>query len=87
MFGNTVVTPEEAVLEGVTRAVVMAKIESLGSILERREITRKELLTAEAIFLTNTTKEVVPVRKWGDWERSDFALAHALRKDFSLSPE
>lgn len=87
VFGDIVVTPDSDILEGVTRSVVIQKIETLGYALERREISREELLTADGIFLTNTTKEVVPVRKWGDWEGADFRLAQLLRERFSSSPE
>ncbi|MFP4476151.1 MAG: aminotransferase class IV [Desulfatibacillaceae bacterium] len=58
--GGELVTPEQGVLPGVTRGVVL---EIAAGILPvtRRSIIRDELFRAEEIFITATNKEVVPV--------------------------
>lgn len=55
-----VVTPKEAVLEGITRKVVMELIE-----VEEREIHIDEISTFEGAFITSSNKEVMPVNAIG----------------------
>ncbi len=86
VFGNTIVTPEERVLHGITRKKITELIKKDKNLtLEQREIHQDELQKADEIFLTNTTKEIVPVRKWGKWERQDFTVAQELRRKFQKS--
>ncbi len=82
LLNGTIVTPEKNILLGVTREEVLrvAKKQEFG--VEVREISRGELMTADEIFLTCTSKEVIPVRKWGEWENGDFTVAHKLRANF-----
>jgi len=83
VFGNTVVTPKERVLHGITRRKVIELIKKdKNLILSLREIHKDELQKADEIFLTNTTKEIVPVKKWNKWENDEFAVAQKLRKNF-----
>jgi branched-chain amino acid aminotransferase len=57
---GTLVTPGRGILSGVTRKVVLQLAKGLFPI-EIRDITQKELMTADEIFITGTSKGVVPV--------------------------
>ncbi|MCF7917747.1 aminotransferase class IV [Candidatus Gracilibacteria bacterium] len=87
VFGDTVITPERNILHGVTREKVLSlplwQRGNEGDLqVETREIHRDELLTADEIFLTNTTKEIIPVREWRNWRGTSFEVAKKLRKEF-----
>ena len=58
---GTLVTPEEGILHGITRATVLAVAKKLKLPIERRRITEAELRSADECFLTATGKEVLPV--------------------------
>jgi len=66
----------------VTREKVVQLIGENNIPFEEREISREELMTADEIFLTNTTKEIIPVRKWGGWRSGAFEIAQKLRELF-----
>lgn len=83
VFDNIIVTPKKNILHGVTRTHVINTAKQLNIKVQEREISKKEMLSADEIFITNTTKEVVSVRKLGIWENNDFKIAHLLRKKFS----
>jgi len=82
VFGGKIVTPKENILLGLTREKVIQLIKENHILFEEREILREELMTADEIFLTNTTKEIIPVRKWGDWKPSDSSVAKKLKALF-----
>ena len=63
VFGDKIVTPYEGILLGVTREKVLDTARQLDFKIEEREITRDEFLGADEIFLTCSTKEVVPVAR------------------------
>jgi len=79
------VTPDKNILKGVTRSRVLKIAQEQGLDIQLREIAWEELLKADEIFLTNTSKEVLPVRKWGSWTRDQFPVAQQLRKAFCLN--
>jgi len=85
VFGNVLVTPDKNILKGVTRSRVLKIAQEQGLDIQLREIAWEELLKADEIFLTNTSKEVLPVRKWGSWTRDQFPVAQQLRKAFCLN--
>lgn len=58
--GNTLVTPQKNILHGITRKVVLELARHKFTV-EEREISKKELFEAEEVFLTGTTKKVLPV--------------------------
>ncbi len=82
VFGNTIITPQKNILLGVTRQKVLETAGRLGYHVAKREIFKKKLLEADEIFLTCTSKEVIPVWKWGEWENDDFEVALMLKKHF-----
>ena len=61
--GKKVVTPDLAtgILDGVTRAKVLSLCPKAGLEAEERRISAEELFKAGELFLTGTTREVVPV--------------------------
>jgi len=77
-----VVTPKKNILLGVTREKVVQLIKENNIPFEEREVSQEELMTADEIFLTNTTKEIIPVRKWRKWTSSNFKIAKTLREAF-----
>ncbi len=77
VFGDKIVTPASGVLPGITSMHVQEAV-----LVEKRELTREELMRADEIFLTNTSKEVIPVRKWGEWENDDFTKTYGVRLKF-----
>ena len=54
-------SPLHKVLEGITLAKTMELARQLGLPAERRELTMAEVYAAEEVFLTSTTKGVLPV--------------------------
>ena len=59
-IGNTLVTPGRGILSGVTRKVVLELAKQLFPI-DIRDISRTELMAADEIFITGTSKGLVPV--------------------------
>ncbi|MFH1696400.1 MAG: aminotransferase class IV [Candidatus Diapherotrites archaeon] len=57
------ITPKENILEGVTRKVVLELAEKEGIRTELRAVKMAELFTADEVFITGTTKAIVPVVK------------------------
>ncbi|MCF7812583.1 aminotransferase class IV [Candidatus Gracilibacteria bacterium] len=82
LFGKTIVTPEEKILLGVTREKTLSLMKSEKIPFELRDIHREELHEADEIFLTNTTKEIIPVSQWGTWRAQSLNTAKKLRELF-----
>ena len=59
------VTPEENILMGVTRKKILSLAPTIMPV-EERNITPDELLNASEVFLTSTTKKIMPVTVIGD---------------------
>ena len=59
-IGNQLVTPGRGILSGVTRKVVLELAEGFFAI-DVRDISRTELLSADEVFITGTSKGLVPV--------------------------
>jgi branched-chain amino acid aminotransferase len=59
-IGGKLVTPGRGILSGVTRKVVLELARGLFDI-DMRDISRNELLSAEEVFITGTSKGLVPV--------------------------
>lgn len=59
--GGVLVTPGERVLRGIMRGRVIEKARDLKLSVTEREISLKELLKADEVFLTNSVKGIVPV--------------------------
>jgi len=61
---NTLITSNQNILNGITRRVVMELAESYFKI-EERSVTYDELMEADEVFTTSTTKWVMPVVQIG----------------------
>lgn len=61
----TLVTPplHAGVLEGVTMDVVIELAQEAGICVQRYDLTRHDLYTADEMFLTGTAAEIIPVSK------------------------
>ena len=64
-FGNTLTTPGSDILYGITRQVVLELADPLSPI-EIRDIYVDEIKEADEIFITGSSKEIVPVRAVDD---------------------
>lgn len=60
---GTLMTPlaDNRLLNGITRLLVIELAKTMGMPVEERDITRQELLAADEIWFTSSTKEIVPV--------------------------
>lgn len=58
--GNRLITPKDEVLGGITRAVVMEIAEDDFEVVEG-ELTYADLPTYDELFITSSTKEILPV--------------------------
>jgi branched-chain amino acid aminotransferase len=67
---NILCTPstECGILDGITRGIVIELAQRDGLIVKEGEFTREDLYSAEGVFITNTTLEVMPVSRVDDEE-------------------
>jgi branched-chain amino acid aminotransferase len=59
-FGDTLVTPSEGVLWGITRQVVLEMAADLYEV-SARDLPLEELLKADEVFITSSNKQIMPV--------------------------
>jgi branched-chain amino acid aminotransferase len=59
-FNNTLVTPKEGVLKGITRQAILAIAQNLYK-TEEKPIPLNHLLDADEVFISGTNKCIVPV--------------------------
>jgi branched-subunit amino acid aminotransferase/4-amino-4-deoxychorismate lyase len=62
---NTIYTPKKSVLKGITRSITIDLIQKNKLKFVEKEITINELLLADEIFVTSTTREITPI-SWID---------------------
>jgi branched-chain amino acid aminotransferase len=60
--------PSDGVLEGITRASVMAMAAAMGIPCQERTMARSDLVIADELFYTGTAAEIVPIREVDDHE-------------------
>lgn len=60
IIGDTLVTPDSNILPGVTRQVVL-QIASEYFTIEKRQLLLEELSHFEEVFITSSTREVLPI--------------------------
>jgi branched-chain amino acid aminotransferase len=68
VFGQEVSTPpvSEGCLPGITREVLLEEVRVPGVRLMERELTVDELYQADEVFITSTTRGLLPVREIAD---------------------
>jgi branched-chain amino acid aminotransferase len=68
VFGQGVSTPpvSEGCLPGITREVLLEEVRVSGLSLMERELTVDELYQADEVFITSTTRGLLPVREIAD---------------------
>ncbi|MDD2766628.1 MAG: aminotransferase class IV [Candidatus Moranbacteria bacterium] len=59
--GNVLVTTWDNVLRGITQKLTLHIAEQCGIVVEKRNITLQELLSADEVFITSSSKHIVPV--------------------------
>ena len=64
-FGDQLVTPNVDVLPGITRGVALELAEDLFEVVQR-PLHYDELATADEVFITSTTKELMPIVRIDD---------------------
>lgn len=81
---NVLCTPsaECGILDGITRAMVIKIAMRDGLIVKEEEFTIEDLYSAEEVFITNTTLEVMPVSKVDDKEYVVGDIAKLLLKAY-----
>ena len=55
------ITPGQQILKGITRSIVLDIFRNEGLPFQERPIKTNELMSADEIFITSTTKLVMPV--------------------------
>lgn len=70
---NTVRTPplDNHCLPGITREIVIELIQQLGWSFKEDKITKNALIRAKEVWITSTTKEIMPVRKINSHQTGD----------------
>jgi branched-chain amino acid aminotransferase len=66
-----VITPKSGILKGITRSVVIDLVQQKGIDFIEHEIIFNALLEADEVFVTSTTKEVMPIVKIDDKQIGD----------------
>lgn len=56
------------VLAGITRAVILEVAGALGIAVEERAVSEREMMSAEEVFISSTTREINWVSRWGERE-------------------
>lgn len=75
------ITPKNNLLEGITRKHVLLLAGKVMPVSER-DIMLEELLSAREVFISSTTKEIMPVRRIDDTHLSTFDQTLALQEIF-----
>jgi branched-chain amino acid aminotransferase len=58
--GNSLITPAEGILYGITRKVILEIVRPLFEI-EEKEITYEEAVNSDEVFIASTEREIMPV--------------------------
>jgi len=65
---GTLITPDENILKGITRKVVLELADRNKIPVEARTVLETELKTADEVFITSSFKDIVPIVKVDDYE-------------------
>lgn len=70
VINGQLLSPASDVLPGVTVRQVFECAQAQGLVTEFCPITRAQLQSATEIFVVNAVRGIVPVRQWGEWQRT-----------------
>lgn len=96
MKNGTLITParDQGILTGVTRQVLISAAAQLGMTTEERAVLPDELLTADAVFLTNSLRFIRPVKSLdqhplaqGDLSAIETSLCESARLQCGRDPK
>lgn len=62
-YDNVLVTPKENMLWGITRKKIIEIADSIGLKIEQRNIPLEELYNAKEVFISSSTKRIMPVER------------------------
>lgn len=65
---QTIITPVENVLGGITLKVILELAEKANYKIEKRLVYEEELKTTDEVFITSSFKDIVPIVKIDDFE-------------------
>lgn len=77
--GDRLITPDEGVLKGITRKLVLEAAEEEFQV-EKRNLSWDEFRQADEIVLTSTSKDVMPITRVDDWEVGDGAVGPKAKR-------
>ncbi|MCF8067839.1 MAG: aminotransferase class IV [Desulfobacterales bacterium] len=61
--GNTIVTPDRGMLEGITRKTVIELVSANSHEMQQRPLAAEEARSADEVFITSTAGGIMPVTK------------------------
>ena len=61
MKNGKVITPKENILKGITRSIVLDILREKQFSHQETEIGLEDLMTADEVFLSSTTKQIMPI--------------------------
>jgi len=69
IFKDRIITPPvDSVLPGITRSIVIDICKKLGFTITEDKVSASDIVHADAVFITGTSPEVLPVKKVNDFE-------------------
>jgi branched-chain amino acid aminotransferase len=79
-----VITPsiDSGILPGITRLNTLRLCRTLGITVEERWVELSELYGADELFLTHTSRGIVPVNEIDGWRRYETELGRFLSSRF-----
>jgi len=77
-LGNTLVTPSEYVLHGITRNLII-KLAANQFQVEERMLSVEELHNVDEAFITATSKRVIPISKIDNTEINNGSVGHRTK--------
>lgn len=82
LINGSLVTPKTGVLEGITRGIIINELE-LSVQVSARDFSVQELLSASEVFITATSKEVMPVTKLNNLPIGDGTVGNITKEVMS----
>lgn len=76
---NVLITPKDGLLPGVTRNFVLNFSKKYMKVIEK-EVSLKDLLKVDEVFITATTKEIMPVVKIDNYMIGNGQVGHNTKK-------